>query len=108
MQKARYANGPLRLMPVLPAPIARAGPEGLHSRPVLHNAHTKFGVAQANGGVPLGLNLARNSTASSVIVQDAASLGGGARARLPSSAPPRCRSRAAQAAQQDDPALGAR
>src|ERR1022692_2031400 len=36
--KSRYAKNPLRLMPVLPAPIARAGPEGLHSRPVLHNA----------------------------------------------------------------------
>jgi hypothetical protein len=27
MQKSRYAKNPLRLLPVLPAPIARAGPE---------------------------------------------------------------------------------
>jgi hypothetical protein len=38
MRKSRYANNLLRLMPVLPAPIARAGPAGLHSRPDLHNA----------------------------------------------------------------------
>jgi hypothetical protein len=38
LQESRYAKNPLRLLAVLPAPIARAGPEGLHSRPVLHNA----------------------------------------------------------------------
>lgn len=27
MQKSRYEKDPLRLLPVLPAPIARAGPE---------------------------------------------------------------------------------
>ena len=33
---------PLRLLSVRPAPTARAGPKGLHSQPVLHNAHRLF------------------------------------------------------------------
>src|ERR1700749_4716224 len=38
IQKSRYAKNPLRLLSVQAAPAARAGPEGLHSQPVLHNA----------------------------------------------------------------------
>ena len=38
MQKFALWNNLLRLLPVRPAPTTRAGPEGLHSQPVLHNA----------------------------------------------------------------------
>jgi hypothetical protein len=36
--KFALCKNPLRLLPVRPAPTARAGQEGLHSQPVLHNA----------------------------------------------------------------------
>ena len=38
MQKFALWNNLLRLLPVRHAPTTRAGPEGLHSQPVLHNA----------------------------------------------------------------------
>jgi len=38
---SRHAKNPLRLLPVRPAPTARAGPKGLHSQPVSHNAHSE-------------------------------------------------------------------
>jgi hypothetical protein len=38
MQKFALCKNLLRLLPVRPAPTARAGPEGPHSQPVLHNA----------------------------------------------------------------------
>ncbi len=45
MQKFALGKNPLRLLPVLPVPTARAGPEGLHSQPVLHNAHRPISLA---------------------------------------------------------------
>src|SRR6266566_994889 len=39
LQKFALCKNPLRLLSVRPAPTARAGPEGLHSQSVSHNAH---------------------------------------------------------------------
>jgi len=51
MQNFASCKNPLRLLPVRPAPTARAGPEGLHSQPVLHNAH---GLPRAqSAGTPI-------------------------------------------------------
>jgi hypothetical protein len=44
MQKVALGKNLLRLLPVRPAPTARAGPEGLQSQPVLHNAHETRGT----------------------------------------------------------------
>src|SRR5260370_20007593 len=38
MRKFALCKNPRRLLPVGPAPTARAGPEGLHSQPVLPTA----------------------------------------------------------------------
>src|SRR5216683_2225185 len=45
MRKFALCKNPRRLLPVRPAPTARAGPEGLHSRPVLHNAQSVYSRA---------------------------------------------------------------
>src|ERR1700751_37517 len=43
MQKFALCKNPLRLLSVLPAPAARAGPEGLHSQPGLPKAPGSHG-----------------------------------------------------------------
>ncbi len=42
LKKYALGKNPLRSLPVRPAPAARAGPEGLHSQPVLPNAYRPF------------------------------------------------------------------
>jgi hypothetical protein len=52
--KSALGKNPLRLLPVRPAPAARAGPEGLHSQPVLPTAPRLDGDGTLGSGAVRG------------------------------------------------------
>ena len=53
MQKFALCKNLLRLLPVRPAPTARAGPEGLHSQPARAEGFKRMDLGATLPGVPL-------------------------------------------------------